>query len=553
MSQEASQLSPSTERDRRTETALGLRLPEPARLCYMLAPVALLTSAFLHFVGHHGYPLFSPEILLALLTLILIGAGIGAILAVRPKTLGHFLLIACVVAFFDLVAQDFSIINLFSNENTEKIGTAWHWGIVLFLFGLAISLHRHFSVIVTISAAAFAVCAVMLAGQGTGKVYTRQNQAPVELSNPPIIHLIFDEFIGVEGIPTDIPGGEALKEEIKAFYVEHGFNLYGAAFSHAASTAISLAALLNGQEYPSRETGFGQVRGVRRLKQNAWFEKLADAGYAIRVFDNSWMSYCDESNLAIVSCETSPANSVKSLTRANADSAGKAKVLLSAFLEGSPAISLFRSFIGLPLYRIGALDAPEILQSITESIVTNPTGTAFFAHLLSPHNSYVFDETCRPKRDVTNWLRRMEDFVVSPTTINSPSSRQERYEAYFAQVRCTQRLLGQFFDQLREAGVFQRATIIVHGDHGSRIGLLEPNTQARYLLTKRDLLDHYSTLFAVKRPQEEPGYDKATRSIQAIFAETFFGRNLTNRSGHVILRLKDGEVATWLPIGELGS
>jgi hypothetical protein len=280
---------------------------------------------------------------------------------------------------------------------------------------------------------------------------------------------------------------------------------------------------------------------------------LGAEGYAIRVFDNSWLSYCDESNAAIVSCETFPANTVKSLEGTDIGGSGKAKVLVSAFLEGSSALGIIRPYIGLPDYRVGALDAPDILKSVADSIEANPTRTAFFAHVLSPHNSYVFDEFCRPKRNVRHWLRRMNDFDVTSTTINSPASRQERYKAYFAQVRCTQRLLEAFFERLRKEGIYQRATIVVHGDHGSRIGIHSPNAKAEHLIKESDLHDHYSTLFAVKRPLQGPDYDTRPRSIQALFGELFLGRNLTTRAGSVILRRREGEEAIWLPIRNLGS
>ena len=323
MSQESGRLSQGPDFDSRWGNALGLQSGQLLRLCYVISPAVLLISAFLSFVAYHRYPMTSPEILLAALTLGLVGIGIGAFLAVRPATLGHLLLVFCVVVSLDLAASGFSITNLFAVGNAGDAKIVWHWGIVLCLFLFSLSVHRHFSFIVTVSAAAFAISAVMFAGKNVDDVYARHDPLPLKGSKAPIIHLIFDEFIGVEGIPTEIAGGKELKEEIKAFYRKYGFNLYGSAFSHASSTGVSLAALLNGQEYPTPETAFERVRGAWRLGRNSWFEKLADEGYAIRVFDNSWLSYCDESNVAIVSCETFAANTVRSLEGINVSISGK--------------------------------------------------------------------------------------------------------------------------------------------------------------------------------------------------------------------------------------
>ncbi len=113
-----------------------------------------------------------------------------------------------------------------------------------------------------------------------------------------------------------------------------------------------------------------------------------------------------------------------------------------------------------------------------------------FAHFLMPHYSYVYDPSCNLKQDVSTWHRR---YITYSTTgaVNTPGSRRERYEAYFDQVRCAYELLAGFFDELKQAGIYDDATIIVHGDHGSRIGIYDPWLQNRPLLTEDDLLDSY--------------------------------------------------------------
>ncbi len=62
-----------------------------------------------------------------------------------------------------------------------------------------------------------------------------------------------------------------------------------------------------------------------------------------------------------------------------------------------------------------------------------------------------------------------------------------------------------------DAGVFDEATIIVHGDHGSRISVIEPAAQYADQVTDRDLIDSYATLFAMRGPTVTAGYDRSFR------------------------------------------
>jgi hypothetical protein len=49
--------------------------------------------------------------------------------------------------------------------------------------------------------------------------------------------------------------------------------------------------------------------------------------------------------------------------------------------------------------------------------------------------------------------------------------------------------------------------VIIQGDHGSRITLVDPTTAASGTQSDADYLDAFSTLFAVRSASIEPGYD----------------------------------------------
>ena len=71
--------------------------------------------------------------------------------------------------------------------------------------------------------------------------------------------------------------------------------------------------------------------------------------------------------------------------------------------------------------------------------------------------------------------------------------------------------------------MFEDATIVLHGDHGSRIARVAPLTTMPQTLSDQDLTDMYSVLYAVRSPSLAPGYREELVSLQAQFRDTFLG------------------------------
>ena len=55
-------------------------------------------------------------------------------------------------------------------------------------------------------------------------------------------------------------------------------------------------------------------------------------------------------------------------------------------------------------------------------------------------------------------------------------------------------------------------------------------------LSDRDIIDHFSSLFAIKRPGRAASYEPGARSIQGLFAEEILGQRLPGESSEVVLR-----------------
>jgi hypothetical protein len=195
-----------------------------------------------------------------------------------------------------------------------------------------------------------------------------------------------------------------------------------------------------------------------------------------------------------------------------------------------PKWFMTRSYLGVP-------PSLAVLSQIRQDLRENPGGTAVFAHLLVPHHTYHYDRECRIQANTDDWFHAVSriDARKELSIINSPESRRRRYESYFDQLGCLYRALREFLEDLEAADLLQGATIILHGDHGSRISLHSPNRESAERLSDADLIDNYSVLFAVRRPGSKPAYDLNLRSIQALFAERFLGRPFPSENSEVVL------------------
>ena len=146
--------------------------------------------------------------------------------------------------------------------------------------------------------------------------------------------------------------------------------------------------------------------------------------------------------------------------------------------------------------RVAQVNVMSTLEKLKQDIRDNPTGTAFFAHLLIPHGPYVFNKSCRIPSDAQAWFGRFRR--PTPTGLMADLERAERYRRYLSQLQCIYRKLDDLLNVLRQAGILEQAVIVLQGDHGSRISTLPTLRHQDHPQWTRMLRDHYSTLFAVR-------------------------------------------------------
>jgi hypothetical protein len=303
-----------------------------------------------------------------------------------------------------------------------------------------------------------------------------------------VVHLILDEHIGVAGLPADLPGLGTMKSRLESFYTSRGFDLWTHAYSHYASSQDAIPSILNGR-LVEQAGGFFEGMKTRDLRENRLFDIYQGRGLALSVYQSRYINYCAHPSTG--GCFQYNDNAIGSLEGAPLDDWEKAWVIGSHYL-GTNAMwrTWGRRAPGRDRLRmkVGPLSTfPSTLERLERDILAARESTAFFAHLHMPHSPYVYDASCRV-RPVSEWLQ------------HNSGSYTDRYQRYGDQVECLLSRMDDLLDSLKAAGLLERTTIVLHGDHGSRITRRKPHEQDPV-----DLLSLHSTLVAIRSPGAAQG------------------------------------------------
>ena len=517
-----------------TDTAEAAAAPRQAswhRIIPYAAPALVLLAIVAPFLRFNEYSLLLPESLLLIGAAAAIGAAIGALSRLRPQTLGPMLiaLTLCVYAFYRQEVTDAVV--LAANAAGELIG---YPVVLLVLFSVAlflavclvcIALGRHLNAVVATVFGTMVLTTVALPTETGGKPISTGALPSGLKPLPPVVHIILDEHIGLAGLPEDLEESAAARIVIPETYKD--FALYSHAYSRFAETKFSLTSLMN------RDAGadVGELldRGLYRsaAKQNDWFDVLRTRGYAIKVYQSAWYDMCAGPQ-PVDACYTYSFFSPNAIQRSTLSTTQRFRALALKLLVGRGALQL-EPMVGM-----------EALARFRADIAESPQGVAYIVHLLIPHSGYLYSDDCT-LLDPSQWER--EGFGEDLTYTRE--QRAGLYRHYLPQLVCANRQMQSLFAELKTLGVYDEATIIVHGDHGSRIGERPYITEAPETLTKQDRIDHYATLLAIKAPGVAPGVHDEPVALQHIFAETFLGGALETspKPGEVFIRTFDDSFA----------
>jgi hypothetical protein len=177
-----------------------------------------------------------------------------------------------------------------------------------------------------------------------------------------------------------------------------------------------------------------------------------------------------------------------------------------------------------------AVHDPEPFKILQQDVLSNPGGRVFFAHMLLPHNPFVYLHDCSVRYESNPSLSYA---MLSTDEDLSAEVIEYRTMRYFEQAECALLTLRQLFEEMKSKAIFNQAYIIIHGDHGSQVSRTYPAIQNLGSLTGEDFRAHYSTLFATKLPFGKFDQDNRALPISTLLEE--FSRTVANGSqGQVV-------------------
>ncbi len=481
-----------------------------------LAPFLLLVTPFVIFVRHNHHGLSHPDVQLCVVVIALIALVLGAG-AARWHIFEVVVLAALLVFFADMQLDE-------AGEKRLTLGFLSAAGVLWILREHAARILS--LMMATILALSFVPlgprrgsAAGVAAGSGAGDL-------------PLLLHVVLDEHIGVEGLPSEFQP-DAVRQALESFFAGRSFRLYGRAYSEHSNTAASLGHLLNmesGRYMPglSRPSSSGLTYTLGR---SAYFEHLVRRGYALRIYQSDHLDMCAAAT-RVISCYTYQPSSLAGLASLDVSNVEKLPVIAGAFLARSEiyervkrTYASSREYLleaaGIPLPRWdwerfapASLGSMPVFDRVAADLRQSRPGQVFVAHLLMPHDPYVFAADCEP-RPPRLWVTRADasDAIV-PGGVTTRQSRESRYRLYFDQILCTQRRIAELLDAI-PAPLRADAIIVVQGDHGSRLGLNPATTEADRL-DSSDYADAFSTLFAVRAPGIDAAYDSRPVSIACL-------------------------------------
>lgn len=437
----------------------------------------LLTYPFLGMIWHHEYPLFSLEAG-AFLLLAVAGALILAGLTMLLRTwIAYALVTICLLLSF-LLQFNLPFTGLLT---------------LLLVFGLLVALLREKTPVFLVP--------VLLALQLGSYLDARLERAgsissadmtPGRQDLPLVIHLVMDSLSGPDGLPRDTLG-EQTRAAMLGLFADGGFTMFPKAFSRYSATVDSLYYAFNFQEGNLSPYSYNSIaHQAHQFNENRHFDRLAAGGYRIRVFQNEEMNFCRPTDPSADPCWSYTLPNLDSVRLGVGDVWTRTRLLVNTMLRRSRLVGKYQpDTFGIAVFE------PRIFPQLLADIERRPRGVAYFAHVLFPHNPFAYRSDCSIDYEQPPWAR----FSRLKNELNVPDHvYQRRYFLYQRQAHCALQMLGYFFSDLREKGLYDDAIIIVHGDHGSMVSRRPPRANMVEYLERDDYLDTFSTLFAIKLP-----------------------------------------------------
>jgi hypothetical protein len=313
-------------------------------------------------------------------------------------------------------------------------------------------------------------------------------------SKPPIIHILLDGFIGMDGLPS-YPASSLFRNEVERLFQDYGFIAFPRAYSQYPSTGDSLYAAMNFRNDGDNKFTL-EERGRQKhvLSSNTYFDVLEESGYRLNVYQTAHLNFCQSNRGSTDKCWNYLHPNVLSVRQV--PGVFRRAGMLAKVVLGQSFL-LTKATYGLVFDPAIAVYNPQAFDVLQEDILANPESRVFFAHMLIPHSPFVYLHDCSVSYETDP---SMSYAMVSTDRNLSAGEIEYRTMRYFEQAECALVTLRQVFDEMKSRAIFDRAYIVIHGDHGSQISRAQATAGNLNVLTGEDYRALYSTLFAVKLP-----------------------------------------------------
>ena len=479
----------------------------------------LVVAPFLKFLARNQTGVLHPEIAAAILWLVLVCVVLSAL--ARKGWVFYGLTGLCIVfvASYPLasLAQPVVPLSLWLSAALVAFGTG------MAMWGMR---ERFFPVM-----AVFALSGVLI----EAAAHLPKNAAAESVTagaGGHVLWLVLDEQIGLAGFP-DYPECSSARAALQAVLDRYNFTSFPYAFSNYSDTIDSVPSVINSRllRYPQElivKAGTGNLRHYR-VPANRLFSEFASRGYHVVGYQHGSLRECDAA-FASADCRQYE-DHLGWLYRAPGGWTERFRWLVGTYQAGDPLLGRIKGFFP---FRFGLkITGPLALSGLwpnqlASDILAEPRRSLVFAHLLTPHSPYLFrrDGSIRPLEE---WSGDRADERVDPRRYEG------RYRRYCEQSEYTASQLGSLLEKLDRRGMLQGMTVVVHGDHGSRIrrslGLPGDSHVMPDVFdyagppTLRDLEDRFSTLLAVKAPgAKAPACNLEKHGLLTFLSRAVFGR-----------------------------
>lgn len=344
---------------------------------------------------------------------------------------------------------------------------------------------------------------------------------------PSMIHIIFDAFQAPTALPEQLA---STTTQIRQFFVARGFYLHEQAFSRYNFTTYSLATALNFKKAPEQialtdKKMRGAVQYAHTLTQNHALVSMDAKGFETYIIQTDFLDICgDFAKINPSHCLTYKFNRFPAEHLQGSSELQRLQLLALFAAERSFLFENIREYankykadfipdISVP-FTAAALEGLRHTEAIIQR-VGRPS--YILSHNLLPHAPFVLDGECRLQQP-SKWVSGYSEKGMRP-----PNSD---YVRYGQQLSCSLKALGNILDTIEENPILQDATLIIHGDHGSRLMRPAPdnaesdNPMSFHLGSsipeQQVIKDQYFTLFAVRHPALGPGINSRPASLDKL-------------------------------------